>query len=463
MSDRGLPSQPPDKAQVVALLRNAVSYMRQTYRRHSETGGWRQFLQEEGWASVTGTACVVTSLIEAGVSRTDEQVRAGRALLVAKARPDGGWTKPEYEQAISLTLVTCLSLHALDALRVDSSNPTVAAGFTWLANAQNHDGGWGNLGRDQRSDVTSTAYAMRALARSDTTSAQYHEQLNSAVSYLFAQRTADGAWGPRAGVEPTMAHTSHAVEALLAAGCKQKELEQTKSWLLVTGAAGGFTPWLEQYNLAERSNSTPTVPKELASSRLSWTHLPAERLLIALLSLGVEPTSQLISSLVVDIVERQHQDGYWKVPTVPGTAPSWAMLESVRSLSLYGEEIDRSRELTAVRQEIRAVSERIAVLERKYEELTRLHDGVLTRIQAVEVGERRLERLLRRSGQVVRQVAASPVLWAAVVVIVTTVVLVLYLNNWSVNNSAAERTVGVATILAPSVAIVALMKFKRRP
>ncbi|MEV5719751.1 prenyltransferase/squalene oxidase repeat-containing protein [Amycolatopsis mediterranei] len=401
-------------------------------------------------------------MIEAGVNRADEQVQAGHSLLVAKARADGGWSKPELESAVSLTLVTCLALQAGESLRLDHSDPMIQSGVEWLIAAQNDDGGWGNLEQDQRSDVTSTSYAIRALAASDTLAALCRRELDSAITYLFNQRREDGSWGPDNRGNSTVVHSSHAVEALLTAGCSLKELTETKAWLLVSAATQNFTPWLEQYNLAVRSSTAPRLPERLSRSRLNWTHLPAERSLIALLRLGVDPASTIVSAAVTNVIERHHRDGYWEIPTVPGTAPSWAILEAVRSLSLYGETIERSRGLVAVRNETNELAVRVAHLEKARQLADDERDEILTRVEALE---QQRSKLLRLGGAVslIQRIVKSSIFWTILVLLLTAGALWLYVEFWADGSKAGEKAVGVATILASSLAALALVRYKGKP
>ena len=132
---------------VTADLQDAYKYIRSRFIATTHGGGWPQFLQGDGPPSSTGTACITTSLVRLGISRRDPQLIAAADFLRADQREDGGWSKPEFGEHLSLTLISCLSLHALAAVGITSGDPVADHGLRWVENAQNPDGGWGQIAR----------------------------------------------------------------------------------------------------------------------------------------------------------------------------------------------------------------------------------------------------------------------------------------------------------------------------
>ncbi|MDG4808859.1 terpene cyclase/mutase family protein [Micromonospora sp. WMMD1120] len=375
-------------------LDSVAKYARSRYIGASPGGGWRQFLDEGGQPTVTGTACVVQSLALIHEGRRDYQMDGAGQYLVDVVQADGGWTKPELEGRICLTLTTCLVLGALVSLGGHAQD-AIAGGAAWLRRAQNPDGGWGNLPKDQLSDVTCTAYAIRTL----TLVGQHHDgvqaSVGAAAEWIRRRRLPGGAWGSRTGRSGSLAHTSHAVEGLLAAGAEPSTLDESREWLLreVTDRSN---PWLEHYHYSE------DYPSDLpVGSRLTWTHLPAERSLIALLKLGVDPMDDIVHSLVADMRARHVDDTYWSVATVPDAAPSWAVLEATSGLILYRDRLEKSGQLSVVRAVIRELTDRLA-------DVTSTASAATDDLAALTDRVAMLERLIAESGETNRRTRRLP-------------------------------------------------------
>jgi hypothetical protein len=447
-----------DADKVSWMLKSAITYIRSRFITIESHGGWRQFLQEDGTPSVTGTACAISSLTRIGVRPSDDQLRAGANLIVAHLRQDGGWSKPELDDYASITLITCLALNALNALGMGPLHASVEAGLQWLVNAQNRDGGWGGIARDDQSNVTATAYCLRVLTTRENFGGYASTSIERGVDWLIKQGGNAGGWGITANSPPTLAHTSHAVEGLTAAGYAKSDLARARDWLLAELKTTPLTPWVEHYNFS--GQHARALPRQLRSSRLSWTHLPAERVLIALLKLGVDPTSDALSNLVRDIFARRLEIGYWQVPTVPSTAPAWAVLEAVNALSLLMEGFDRVRDVVAFRETTRILATRVSNLEASSSVILDQLAGLARRLDDMDKARARLTLTVKHVKAVLRVVTSAAGRVVATLA-GTAAIVVLYSLNWSKGDGAGTKAVGIATIVAPGIAILALIGLKR--
>ncbi len=348
-------------------LASALAYMRKNFQFSSprpvkiaNCGGWRQFLQDQNdLPSVTGTACILSSIIECGESKNTEIVSLSKRLIVESAREDGGWCKDTLQQHCSQTLITCLALKALlDAEHPINSDP-IQRGIQWLLAAQNPDGGWGNLANDNRSDVTSAAYTMKVLIRVLSINSDAEEALYRGQQWVLDSKHQDNSWTGRDGTSGTLAHTSHAVDSLLSSGIQRSNLIHVREWIIDN--INQDAEFLELY-LASLPNAQ--------SERLNWTHLSKERALIALLKLGSGISEPEVMETAKRILNRQMNGTYWRVDTMPNSAPSWAILEAVTSLHLYQQNIERegpsyvlSEQLSQMTQKIMDQEGRITLLE----------------------------------------------------------------------------------------------------
>lgn len=452
----------PHLDRITDTLAKTVRYAQHRFVPDGSTGGWRQFLNEDGAPSITGTACVITSLVRVGISPVDPQVRAGTELIRGSARADGGWSKPELDDHASLTLVSCLALNALQALGYGTPDPATAAGLIWLVEAQNTDGGWGGIRQDGVSNVTATAYALRALAGQQRAFPRAAAATERGVSWLLRQRQGLGGWGQRSGQPPTLPHTSHAVEGLIAAGHGRHDLAGTYAWMCDELERASNHPWVEHYNFP--GDAARSLPPQLRSSRLSWTHLPTERTLIALLRLGADPTADSLSAMVGRILDRHTDDGYWQVPTVPGTAPAWAVLEAVEALVLYLGRVENAQEALELRTATEVLERRIVVLEQRETTLTDELTTITDRLDQLAAAQARyLARPYVRFTAAIGRLFASKAARSVLVTALTAVVTMSYLLWWSDDETAGTKAIGVATLVAAGAAILALDTFRRSP
>lgn len=324
-------------------LSGALHYMHTKFKPINATvekplGGWSQFLEEEDPPSVTGTSCVITALIFCGESNNSAFFVPAKNFIINKQCPDGGWSKPSLEASHSLVMTTCQALGALLDLNEFPSSSSIQSAVTWLIAAQNADGGWGYLARDKISDVTSTSYVMKTLARVMSFYAKAKDALAHGQKWLEKVKNPDASWGRYASQSGTLAHTSHAVEALLATGHPVTAFTATQDWIL------------ENYLNCPQFQDLYKIqtPRE----RLSWSHMSQERCLIALMKLGASVTRPEVITTVQAILDRQLNGTYWTntLNTVPGA--SWAISEAAASLRLYVDRLGKEAEIIILKADL---------------------------------------------------------------------------------------------------------------
>lgn len=353
------------KQQILMSLASALTFMRGEFKLERRTdgkpnsGGWSQFLSEEiRPPTVTGTSCIISAMIVAGEGQHSEYIAMGKRLIVEHSRDDGGWSKPSLDRYHSLTLITCLAMRALlDADQPLSSN-SIRNSVQWLLEAQNPDGGWGNLARDTKSDVTSTAYALRVLTRTVPVHPDVGTAMERGHRWLVGRQNNDYSWSRESGKSGSLPYVSHAVDGLLACGVHPSSLLPVREWASSNIPEG--VQFIDNYSVILPNGET---------ERLIWTHLTDERSLITLLKLGVDITVPEVNLLVRRILDHQVDGKHWRVDTLPNTAPVWAIVEAVLALHLYLDLLEcqriniLSRAVSKSQDIIQDHSERIANLE----------------------------------------------------------------------------------------------------
>ena len=396
-------------------------------------------------------------------TRRSSPRRTGKSLVSdAQLNPggqpaDGGWSKQEFDDHLSLTLISCLSLHALAAVGTPSNEPTVDCGLRWIETAQNPDGGWGQIARDERSDVTATAYALRALAVSDSTADTFKKPFERGADWMIRQRNADGGWGIRSGEPSSLAHTAHAVEGLLACGYRrepQGPLENALNWFLQELPKSPLVPWVEHYHLPPAVAQFLT--KNLRSARLRWTHLPAERAMIALLALGVASDNELFDILVADLASRHEKGKSWRVQTMPEVIPSWEILEATNALCRYVEALERDEYRTAFSSVLGKLVPRVTTLEKQHRELQLQVEELSKQVSALARPQHNWTRAAWRF-------IVAPATQASTLIATGVAVLLLYLGMWSHGQDAGTRLIWIATIMVPVLALLEMIRRRRVP
>jgi hypothetical protein len=318
-------------------------------------GGWSQFTNEEDRVpNTSGTACGLISLIACGENTTSEYIVRAKLLLTDRIRTDGGWSTSTLQGYCSTTRMTCLAMWAL----LDSGEPVVSdyicRGTAWLVQAQNADGGWGEIARDGKSDVTSTALSIQNLVGTTGLHAGASDAILRGKRWLFEVQNLDNSWGLHKGLPGSLSYTSHAVEALLATGMHRSTLEPSREWLLTN--VSNDVQFMDSYTVAVPGS--PII-------RLVWTNVSRERALKALVKLNVDIASPALSESLDFILKRQVNNTYWDNATMPNTAATWAMMEATTSLRSYLNYFSSAGSLTLLREMVSDLREQVDEQEKK--------------------------------------------------------------------------------------------------
>ncbi len=98
--------------------------------------------------------------------RLEKTLHAARQHLLAHRTPDGYWEGELSPSALS-TATAVWALHVVAQKKVPGTfSALIRPGLDWLANHQNHDGGWGDTPRS-KSNLSTTMLVWSALAASD--------------------------------------------------------------------------------------------------------------------------------------------------------------------------------------------------------------------------------------------------------------------------------------------------------
>jgi hypothetical protein len=133
-------------------------------------------------------ALAILGLRAAGQAVADDAV----AFLKGQQKANGGWSADNADQYGEDSNTTALVIQALISSGVESSDPTITKGFTYLQSVFD-SGGFGSApgaGPDPNSDELAIQAILAARLQSD---AAWQTRLDQALSYLAGQQVASGA------------------------------------------------------------------------------------------------------------------------------------------------------------------------------------------------------------------------------------------------------------------------------
>jgi len=133
-------------------------------------------------------ALAILGLRAAGQTVADDAV----AFLKGQQKANGGWSADNADQYGEDSNTTSLVIQALISSGVESSDPTITKGFTYLQSVFD-GGGFGSspgAGPDPNSDELAIQAILAAQLQSD---AAWQTRLDQALSYLAGQQVASGA------------------------------------------------------------------------------------------------------------------------------------------------------------------------------------------------------------------------------------------------------------------------------
>lgn len=191
------------------------------------------------------TAISILALIDLKASgyedkRLDSFISEGSKWLQNLRTHDGGC-----REAISLNVWdTALSVLSLDVVGSDDYKLHKENVAKWLIENQNEDGGWafsGLPGGKLPSDADDTALATLALLKSGID--KDNISVKKGFKWLIVHQSTDGGWGtyrPGAGDVNCVSITSHVIEACLAIGEMDNEINKGIAWIKSSISNSGY-------------------------------------------------------------------------------------------------------------------------------------------------------------------------------------------------------------------------------
>ena len=237
-------------------------------------------LSDGSWFCVNYiTALSVLALLELQKQRGDDaelgaMIKRGLAWLETTRNPDGGC-----REAINLNVWdTGLSVSALSIIDPAEAGDNISSACKWLIEVQNPDGGWaftglpdGSLPSDADDTALATLALLRFQGRSAPSESRYAEAVTRGLDWLRSQQGKNGSWAtyiPGQGDVGCVSITAHAIEALLAAGDMDAEIDRACEWLKGQISSEGY--WTDLW-LAKHTYGTANAIIALVKSRESLT------------------------------------------------------------------------------------------------------------------------------------------------------------------------------------------------
>lgn len=230
---------------------------------------------------------------------------------------------------------------------MNATSTALDAGVTWLEANQNTDFGWGSY-KGQASRTFTTALSVLALQESGGSA----EVIGNAHKWLIgAQNPNQPAWGPLPASEPTMAHTSFALMALLATpdALPATAIRQTINWLaerLQPGEHVEKETAVEEYDI-------PYIHNDITDTfQNSLPHFAGPVTLTALLRAGADPLQEKVFNTLAEMIQTQEtadskRSGSWELPRSPRRPSIWAVWPFVAALTTARNRIFPSADSTA--------------------------------------------------------------------------------------------------------------------
>lgn len=214
--------------------------------------------------------------------------------------------------------------------------------------------------KDNLSDVTSTGFALQMLSRVLGLSTNGKEAIQHGITWLMKIRNPDNSWGMMDKHKGTIAHTSEAVDGLLASGVDKSSLLATHEWLI--NNIHEDAQFLERYLISSVKDRS-----------LIWTQVTRARGLIALLRLGSNLTSPEVVNSLRKILENQVNNTFWRTETHPDSEAIWALKEATIGLRLYLDRLERDRTSIAMSEDLATMKSEINILK---QQIIRLEDSI---------------------------------------------------------------------------------------
>ncbi|MFD1044518.1 TIR domain-containing protein [Kibdelosporangium lantanae] len=219
---------------------------------------------------------------------------------------DGGWASEAYRKATqgaSDVSATAYAMRALACCGSTDDRALIEAGREWLVDRQRPDGSWGVAERDEkRGHIGQTGYAISALAHAPT-GHRSAEALQSALYFLYETQRLVGGWefAPGHEMEPTL--TAYALRGIIDAAALRGHRTQPKI----------FLRWVS--NLQHMQDTNGSWPDWYGNARSVEATGYTVELCACLGLLGPSPQSQesWLRKALEFLANAQHSCGGWGV------------------------------------------------------------------------------------------------------------------------------------------------------
>lgn len=197
-------------ADLQSALTKAQAFLRSAQRPDGGFG-WPEVPTSDAWS--TGECVLALS-----VPTVSEAAERGLAWLRANVHDDGGWASEAYRNVTggkSDVSGTAYAIRALACCGSSADRPLIERGRTWLVSHQRTDGSWGvaQPGED-RGFVGQTGYAISALARAPAEH-RAAEAVQAALYYLYASERPSGGWALTPGHQADPTLTAYALRGII--------------------------------------------------------------------------------------------------------------------------------------------------------------------------------------------------------------------------------------------------------
>jgi len=296
------------------------------------------FRMQPCFSPVWDTAQVLSTLGEAGVSRTDPlMVKAADWLLSKEVRHKGDWAEKvrnvepggwyfefnnEFYPDVDDTGEVLLALKAVDNPRERNQHDATERAIHWIFAMQCRNGGWAAFDKDNTKSIFQyipfadhnamldpptadiTGRILEMLAAYGYT--RRDKRVEAAIQFILREQETDGSWFGRWGVN-YLYGTFLVLRGLEAMGVWHQEtpILQATEWVrMVQNTDGGWGETCGTYDDAIQKGIGPSTPSQTA-----WA-------VLALLA-GGDTRSDSVAKGIRWLIERQHEDGSWD-ELVPG-------------------------------------------------------------------------------------------------------------------------------------------------
>jgi prenyltransferase beta subunit len=173
--------------------------------------GWRQFLRESSLIGTYGTACGLIAYCKLAPEDRDT-IQQVASSLAGLHLADGSWDSPTIVPGVGLTTATCYAALALRSSGKSPDSPELQNAAGWLSILIGAEGGVGHAKNDPTPFLICTALTLRTLTALD--SARFSREIDLFVTWLCNAQNVDGGFGEKPQTKSSLHHSAEAVIAV---------------------------------------------------------------------------------------------------------------------------------------------------------------------------------------------------------------------------------------------------------